>query len=656
MWGPPSADTGIVSASPVHREAQSGCTSLDETLLWSPRCDEEQSPVDANLALQQQECSFRSPVAGAATDVDEDWAARLPISRVGQAHFAPRRRSSTANTPLRSEEDSRAATNQEEDHPGTYVIVHENTAVTAERAAAPPTLANLAAGTCVNVLEVLHMAEEQRVRGRIKEPEGWISLLDTSDGYRWARRQTSQEPAIHALVVKDDLSVTLGNIAQEQPSTMLSATDGLTVTLGASSKESPPILLSAKDDLTVTLGGVGQEFDLTADDSEHERCAVYEEPSATSLSAKDDLTVTLGAVCEEPSKTLFSAADCLEVTLGANNQESHVASFGAKDDLSTTLGDFDKDPQSTMLGARDDLSVTLGVCQEPQAASFTAKDDLSITLGNVGLDENPKSKLTFTTQILEENDEEDEKQSQPPATGDHHPGVCALGLPSREEPKLQSPVGQIRHARKEVSNPLLDETLEHIANLGLNADMKECADMLMDTVITAVPDERSKAFDNSCAAEPGQRADLDRATDSSSASSEAARDLAETPSPERPMERAASAPENSSVLRATSGTFGRRFTDMGMDMSFGTYDAACMELPTREELELHMGLRESLLQQLPGSAFPQGVKGMSQALSQAPNATPRATLMVRPATMDKVGTVCRKPRPKAMQRGRISGP
>jgi len=293
-----------------------------------------------------------------------------------------------------------------------------------------------------------------------------------------------------------------------------------------------------------------------------------------------------------------------------------------------TLGDMDRDLQSTSIGARDDLAVTLGVCKEPQAASFTAKDDLSVTLGSVGLDGNPKTKLPFMTQLQEENDEgDDEKQSQPPTAGDHLPAIGALSLPSKEMPTLQSPEAPIRHPLK-LSTQLLDQTMDS-------------ADVLMDTVITAAPDERSKAFVNSSAAKP---AEFDRATDRSSVSSEAARESAEPQSP--PLRRADTAP---------TAPCGRSFTALNpLDMTFETYDAACMELQNREqhELELHLSLRESLLAQLPGSAFPQGMKSMSQVS----NVTPRATLLVRPATMDKVGTVCRKPRPKAMQRGRISAP
>jgi len=44
---------------------------------------------------------------------------------------------------------------------------------------------HLAAGQQVSVQQVLNCPSEQRVRGRIDDPHGWIPLLDTSDGFRW---------------------------------------------------------------------------------------------------------------------------------------------------------------------------------------------------------------------------------------------------------------------------------------------------------------------------------------------------------------------------------------------------------------------------------------------------------------------------------------
>jgi len=81
---------------------------------------------------------------------------------------------------------------QELDHivqevkPDMYTIIHQNTSVTETRDKDGRPLASLDKGTHVRVLEVVRMPEQSRVRGRLEDPAGWISLLDTETGYRWA--------------------------------------------------------------------------------------------------------------------------------------------------------------------------------------------------------------------------------------------------------------------------------------------------------------------------------------------------------------------------------------------------------------------------------------------------------------------------------------
>eukprot|EP00435_Cladocopium_sp_Y103_P064358 s197_g26.t1 len=82
-----------------------------------------------------------------------------------------------------------AETIVEEDLPGHYLIVHNNAAVRAEVALDSPVVGQLASGEIVHVLEVLPLLEENRVRGKLEHPHGWISLVNLQDGYRWAERQ-----------------------------------------------------------------------------------------------------------------------------------------------------------------------------------------------------------------------------------------------------------------------------------------------------------------------------------------------------------------------------------------------------------------------------------------------------------------------------------
>lgn len=72
------------------------------------------------------------------------------------------------------------------DGPGTYVIVEDGTVVTEGSSIESTEVAELAHGTQVEVVEVHILDDEERIRARIISPEGWISVLDTDDGFRWA--------------------------------------------------------------------------------------------------------------------------------------------------------------------------------------------------------------------------------------------------------------------------------------------------------------------------------------------------------------------------------------------------------------------------------------------------------------------------------------
>ncbi|CAE7675820.1 unnamed protein product, partial [Symbiodinium sp. CCMP2456] len=88
-----------------------------------------------------------------------------------------------------SRSPSKAAVDFEEDLPGYYLVVHNNAAVRENSSLDSPVVAQLAAGEVVHVLEVLPMPQVDRVRAKIDHPSGWISLLETKEGYRWAIKQ-----------------------------------------------------------------------------------------------------------------------------------------------------------------------------------------------------------------------------------------------------------------------------------------------------------------------------------------------------------------------------------------------------------------------------------------------------------------------------------
>jgi len=99
-------------------------------------------------------------------------------------------------TPTMAEDD------MEEDSPGVYVITHHNTFVSDE-AKIPPSeqevTAKLEEGREVSVLEVVEVPEQNRIRARIQNPPGWISLMNVKEGHRWAKKRVNDEEALRGL-------------------------------------------------------------------------------------------------------------------------------------------------------------------------------------------------------------------------------------------------------------------------------------------------------------------------------------------------------------------------------------------------------------------------------------------------------------------------
>eukprot|EP00427_Karlodinium_veneficum_P053949 CAMPEP_0169404868 /NCGR_PEP_ID=MMETSP1017-20121227/56629_1 /TAXON_ID=342587 /ORGANISM="Karlodinium micrum, Strain CCMP2283" /LENGTH=329 /DNA_ID=CAMNT_0009511399 /DNA_START=63 /DNA_END=1049 /DNA_ORIENTATION=- len=73
----------------------------------------------------------------------------------------------------------------EADRPGVYRMLVK-AAVTSDVSLDSSKGDVLEAGTRINVIEVRQVVDADRVRGKINTPEGWVSLLRPSDGYRWA--------------------------------------------------------------------------------------------------------------------------------------------------------------------------------------------------------------------------------------------------------------------------------------------------------------------------------------------------------------------------------------------------------------------------------------------------------------------------------------
>lgn len=74
------------------------------------------------------------------------------------------------------------------DLPGMYTIEHDGTKVAPSEELSTTFVAELNKGANVKVVEVVRREKDKRVRGRLESPAGWISLLNTESGYRWAMR------------------------------------------------------------------------------------------------------------------------------------------------------------------------------------------------------------------------------------------------------------------------------------------------------------------------------------------------------------------------------------------------------------------------------------------------------------------------------------
>jgi len=87
------------------------------------------------------------------------------------------------------------------DAPGVYEIVDEGGAcVTHDLSLVCQPMSTLPKGRHVNIVEVRILDDGDHVRGRVEEPQGWISLVKRSTGYRWAKKAKKDESPAHFLI------------------------------------------------------------------------------------------------------------------------------------------------------------------------------------------------------------------------------------------------------------------------------------------------------------------------------------------------------------------------------------------------------------------------------------------------------------------------
>lgn len=110
----------------------------------------------------------------------------------------------------------------ETDEIGYYQVTSREAVVSATLALGGTRLANLSTGSVVKVLELIP-TEQNRLRGRLEEPAGWISILDTAGGFRWATRvsdtSATSEAATSSATIPSDARDELGGeaLGSQQP-------------------------------------------------------------------------------------------------------------------------------------------------------------------------------------------------------------------------------------------------------------------------------------------------------------------------------------------------------------------------------------------------------------------------------------------------------
>jgi hypothetical protein len=78
----------------------------------------------------------------------------------------------------------------EQDEPGQYFITIDGTWVGSSPDEINHDAGKIYRGTVVEVTEIVNLEERCRIRAKIDNPEGWISLTNTSTGKRWAAKAT----------------------------------------------------------------------------------------------------------------------------------------------------------------------------------------------------------------------------------------------------------------------------------------------------------------------------------------------------------------------------------------------------------------------------------------------------------------------------------
>jgi hypothetical protein len=84
------------------------------------------------------------------------------------------------------------------DQPGEYLTI-ETVVVTRAASRSSKVIAHLRENTKVEVIQLSAIESEGKIRAKLKYPDGWISVVSTQNGHRWARPKDAAEAAGQAV-------------------------------------------------------------------------------------------------------------------------------------------------------------------------------------------------------------------------------------------------------------------------------------------------------------------------------------------------------------------------------------------------------------------------------------------------------------------------
>jgi len=180
-------------------DAEKKSPSMDAVPFWQNSVGlERRSPSMDEASLGHSSDGAESLLAVSFPDCKAASSKSLTGSTQFERHFSfqGHRDAETCQDEVQPAQVSDVAPEVSEDGPGLYTLTRAVFVAPDCNNLDPDDdelVEELEPGEQVWVQEVVLLKEEERLRARIEEPAGWISILNTSSGRRWARRAEDAE-------------------------------------------------------------------------------------------------------------------------------------------------------------------------------------------------------------------------------------------------------------------------------------------------------------------------------------------------------------------------------------------------------------------------------------------------------------------------------